>query len=379
MAKIPCGSVIRRLGVTDDPGTAGCLVQFPDDPEKLFWLTAGHVLVGRTAKQFDPVEAKDLPGRTIGLLYGWTSLSGPTTTDAAIVQVDPELVLPEIDTLGVPKGTNVAPQPGAELTIFGMGQKRSGKIKEIGVDMPIRMVGPDFEQTITYLNQIRCDSLSVDGCSGAIALDENGDVVGMVVAGDSSTFTLVTPIDALLSHPDWGDGPALEIKGSIPSTAKAPFRATPTPPQLRAPDDVGVGGASLPQRALNFFVAHGWTRAQALGLVANIQAESSFNAQAIGDGGAAFGLCQWHGDRQADFKNLNGHSIQQSTFSEQLAFINFELRNGTERNAGTRLMRQQTAAQAAEVVSTFYERPADTRGSEIKRAALAVRFDRTLV
>jgi hypothetical protein len=31
------------------------------------------------------------------------------------------------------------------------------------------------------------------------------------------------------------------------------------------------------------------------------------------------------------------------------------------------------------VVSTFYERPADTRGSEIKRAAIANGFDRTLV
>jgi hypothetical protein len=379
MPKIPCGSVIRRLGVTDDPGTAGCLVQFPDDPEKLFWLTAGHVLVGRTAKQFDPVEAKDLPGRTIGLLYGWTSLGGPTTTDAAIVQVDPDLVLPEIDALGVPKGTNVVPQVGATLTIFAMGQKRSGKIKEIGVDMPIRMVGPDFEQTITYLNQIRCDSFSINGCSGAIAIDENGDVVGMVVAGDGSTFTLVTPIDALLSHPDWGDGPALGINGSIPSTAKAPFAPTPTPPQLRAPDDVSARGASLPQRAVNFFIAHGWTRAQALGLVANIQAESSFNIKALGDQGTSFGLCQWRGDRQTNFFKLFGHHIQDSTFAEQLTFVNFELRQGTEKNAGDRLSRQTTAAQAAEVVSTFYERPADTRGSEIRRAALATSFDRTLV
>jgi Phage tail lysozyme len=379
MAKIPCGSVIRRLGVTDDPGTAGCLVQFPDDPEKLFWLTAGHVLVGRTAKQFDPVEAKDLPAQTIGLLYGWTSLGGPTTTDAAIVQVHPELVLPEIGTLGVPKGTNVVPKVGEKLTIFAMGETRSGTIEKIGVDMPISMVGPDFEQTITYVNQIRCGSFSVDGCSGAIAIDENGDAVGMVVAGDGSSFTLVTPIDALLSHPDWGQGPPLEIQASVPSTAKAPFTATPTPPQLRVPDDVGPQGTSLPQRALNFFVAQGWTRAQALGLVANIQAESSFNIKAPGDGGAAFGLCQWHPDRQANFFKLFGHHIQDSTFAEQLTFVNFELRQGTETDAGARLSRQTTAAQAAEVVSTFYERPADTRGSEIKRAAIANSFDRTLV
>lgn len=119
-------------------------------------------------------------------------------------------------------------------------------------------------------------------------------------------------------------------------------------------------------------------QAQALGLVANIQAESSFNAEAIGDHGRAFGLCQWQHDRQTDFRNLNGHSIQQSTFIEQLTFVNFELRNGNEKPAGARLSRQTKPDQAAEVVSTFYERPADTHGSEIKRAALAVSFDRTL-
>src|SRR5947207_7637315 len=141
MAKIPCGSVIRPLGAVDDPGSAGCLVQFPDDESKLFWLTAGHVLVGQSAKQFDPVEAKDLPGRTIGELFTWTSLNGVTTTDAALVQVDPELVLPNIGTLGVPMGTNVDPQVGATLTIFAMGQVRSGRIQQIGVDKPIQMVG----------------------------------------------------------------------------------------------------------------------------------------------------------------------------------------------------------------------------------------------
>jgi Phage tail lysozyme len=302
MAKIPCGSVIRRLGTTDDPGTAGCLVQFPDDPDKLFWLTAGHVLVGRTAQQLDPVEAKDLPGKTVGLLYGWTSLDGPTTTDAAIVQVDPGLAMPDIGTLGVPAGMNSNPQVGEELTIFAMGQKRSGTIKEIGVDVPINMVGPDFEQSITYRNQIKCDAFDVPGSSGAIAIDDNKNIVGMVVGGDSATFTLVTPIDWILSHPDWGDGPALEIKATIPSTAKSPFSSTPIPPQIRAPDDMGArGGGSLPQRALNFFVAHGWTRPQALGLIANIQAESSFNIKGTGDGGTAFGLCQWRGSRQTNF------------------------------------------------------------------------------
>jgi hypothetical protein len=222
MARISSGSIIRRLGAIDDPGTAGCLVRFPNDPEKVFWLTAGHVLVSHDAKQFDRVEAKDLPGQTIGLLFGWTSLGGDVTVDAALVRVDPALVMPEIGQLGVPKGINTEPEEGDRLTIFALGQRRSGTIQDLATDVPATMIGPDFQQQITYRNQIRCSSFSIKGCSGAIALDDNNLVVGMVVAGDEKNFTLITPIDEILRHHDWGPGDPLKIVDAIPPTATAP-------------------------------------------------------------------------------------------------------------------------------------------------------------
>ena len=81
---ISMGSSISRADATGDPGVAGCLLQFPDEPEKLFVVTASHVLVATKAQQFDRVVAKDLPGQTLGVLFGWTDLSkGPTTADAA--------------------------------------------------------------------------------------------------------------------------------------------------------------------------------------------------------------------------------------------------------------------------------------------------------
>jgi hypothetical protein len=250
MPKISCGSVIRRLGVLDDPGTAGCLVRFPDDPEKLFWLTAGHVLVGRAAKQFDPVEAKDLPGQTAGVLFGWTraGLGEEITVDAALVHVDPELVSAGIGPLGVPKGTNLDPKLGDRLTIFAMGAQRSGTIQQLEADKPARMVGPDFEQQVTYRKQIVCSNFSDNGCSGAIALDDSGSVVGMVVAGDGATFTLVTPISAILGHPDWGEGDPLEIANAVPPTAKGPSLTPPVPPPpiVRPSSDAGD---ILPPRA----------------------------------------------------------------------------------------------------------------------------------
>jgi hypothetical protein len=88
MAKITCGSLIRRAGGPNILGTAGCLVQWPGKTDQLLLLTAARVLVGRTAEQFEAIEAVNLPGKPIGCLYAWSDLQGPTTADVALVHVD---------------------------------------------------------------------------------------------------------------------------------------------------------------------------------------------------------------------------------------------------------------------------------------------------
>jgi hypothetical protein len=371
---IKMGSSISRADASNAPGVAGCLVQFPDEPEKLFLLTANHVLVATTAQQFDRVVAKDLPGQTIGVLFGWTDLNkGPTTTDAALVQVDPALVSPELGPLGPPKGVNLDPLIGTKLTIFAMGQRRSGTIQKIGMDQAIEVVGPDFQGSKTYLNQILCDNFSTDGCSGAMAIDDEDKIVGMVVGGDGSTFTLVTPIDAVLSNPDFGDGPPLEIRASIPPTAKT---FTIPPPSI-IPRDPGTEGARA-ETALIFFESKGWTRAQAIGLIANIKAESDFLPQGPpGDKGKSFGLCQWNGQRLVNFRMHFGHDISQSTFGEQLEFVNVEL-NSTESGAGELLRQQTDAGEAARVVCLAYERPKSAEKDATERVKFAMDFDRQL-
>lgn len=115
----------------------------------------------------------------------------------------------------------------------------------------------------------------------------------------------------------------------------------------------------------------GWTREQATGIVANITAESAGKTDAVGDGGRAFGLAQWHPDRQADFKKWAGKDIRQATRDEQLAFINYELREGKEKKAGYILQQTTTAEHAARAINTHYERPADIAGQNATRAAIA--------
>lgn len=54
----------------------------------------------------------------------------------------------------------------------------------------------------------------------------------------------------------------------------------------------------------NYLVNAGCSKACAAGIMGNIEAESSFNLAAVGDGGTSFGLCQWHNDRGTAMKNF---------------------------------------------------------------------------
>ena len=123
--------------------------------------------------------------------------------------------------------------------------------------------------------------------------------------------------------------------------------------------------------AMAYFQAQGWTREQAAGIVANMKQESAFNPAAVGDSGKAYGIMQWHPDRQAEFEKKFGKSIKGSTFEDQLAFIQYELTLGKERAAGERIRQAQTGQQAAAVGSKYYLRPGDVEGEQTKRASIA--------
>lgn len=150
-----------------------------------------------------------------------------------------------------------------------------------------------------------------------------------------------------------------------------------TPGQPWAGDPVGDkrrgGAAKDPQAraAVARFMAMGWSKEQASGLVANLWTESLLNPNAVGDNGHAYGIGQWHEDRQEAFKKLFGIDIRKSTLDQQLQFANYELTQGNEQGAGKRLRATTNALDAGAVVSRYYERPADTEGEAQKRAGRA--------
>ena len=117
-----------------------------------------------------------------------------------------------------------------------------------------------------------------------------------------------------------------------------------------------------------------WTPEQACGILGNIQRESAFNPAASGDGGSAYGLAQWHPDRQKAFQQHFGRPIQDSRLEDQTRFITFELRHGAETPAGKALLHATTAESAADIVCRKYERPLDKDGESRKRAQSARAF-----
>lgn len=123
-------------------------------------------------------------------------------------------------------------------------------------------------------------------------------------------------------------------------------------------------------QAMAYFTSHGWTPQQAAGIVANLTAESGLRTNASGDNGQAYGIAQWHKDRQRAFERFTGHSIQGSTLAEQLAFVNHELQT-SEKRAGIWLKRAGNAYAAGSLVSLMYERPAGGQVEAERRGSMA--------
>jgi len=121
--------------------------------------------------------------------------------------------------------------------------------------------------------------------------------------------------------------------------------------------DRGTGETGSAKTAIEFFISKGWTAEQTAGIVGNLQAESGadLKTDAVGDGGKAYGIAQWHPPRQENFRKAFGKDIRQSNFKEQLGFIQWELEN-TEKVAGQYLKSAKTAEEAAWLFDQYYER-----------------------
>lgn len=142
----------------------------------------------------------------------------------------------------------------------------------------------------------------------------------------------------------------------------------------------GSSGAAIKgenaEKALKFFMANGYTREQAIGIVSNLMAESGVNPLArskddAGPGMDSFGIAQWNRGRLENLKKFaEKRGLNYKDLDAQLAFFLWELEN-THTYANSRLKRSNTPEEAADAITRHYEVPenVEARSRERQRAA----------
>ena len=125
-----------------------------------------------------------------------------------------------------------------------------------------------------------------------------------------------------------------------------------------------------------FLTEHmGMPASSACGVIANIEHESNFNPNALGDGGTSYGICQWHNPSRWDqliaFCNDNGYDWE--TMDGQLYYLEYEITQGGEAYTGIySVLMSQTdnslgAYQAGYEWCVRFERPEDAESKAVNR------------
>lgn len=214
---------------------------------------------------------------------------------------------------------------------------------------------------------------------GGLSTDELGKLVQANPELVKGSIAQVLDAAATMLSPGFDKAAELALRLDPPEmqAAAAPSLATSTPSR----DARGISDyKDVARQVLTFFTVTTqgrWSPPQAIGIIANIYSESKFNPKIPGDGGAAYGLCQWHSDRQQNFTRQFRKSIKNSTFEDQLQFVDFELHN-SEKGGGDRLRHETTPEGAAKVISLFYERPAGKETEAEARSRIATAFAQLL-
>lgn len=119
----------------------------------------------------------------------------------------------------------------------------------------------------------------------------------------------------------------------------------------------------------------GLPTSSACGILANIEHESSFRVNVVGDQGTSYGLCQWHNNRySALISYCRGIGMDYRTVSGQLQYLKYELETSyVSLLASLRVMENTPngAYKAGYLWCIQFERPADMEIKAVNRGNLA--------
>ncbi len=188
----------------------------------------------------------------------------------------------------------------------------------------------------------------------------------------------LTGVGAMLYSPSLNDGEDAEIakirmrQGLPPVEQMTPGQAD----RERANSDAwnmlqGVK-KDLATSSMDFFRSKGWSDAAAAGIVGNGIAESGLRDRIVGDAGRAWGVFQWHPDRQREFEKWAGFKVTdiRADRQKQLEFAHYELTQGREQSAGAKLRAAPSARAAGEIASRWWLRPGVSQEARDREAAV---------
>lgn len=108
------------------------------------------------------------------------------------------------------------------------------------------------------------------------------------------------------------------------------------------------------------------------GLMTNINAESSFNPNTIGDHGTSYGLCQWHNGRWSNLKSSFPNNWK--SVDAQIQFLFNELHSGYSNLYNSLLNGSDSASSLAYDFCYYFERPANKNQTCKNRANNSSQF-----
>ena len=126
----------------------------------------------------------------------------------------------------------------------------------------------------------------------------------------------------------------------------------------------------------DYLASQGFNEAAICGILANIQKESNFKTESLGDGGTSYGICQWHNSRWDDLKNYcSSNNLDASSINGQVSFLVYELQNKYPEIYQELIAIPNTAQgayDAAHLMTVKFEKPANTLSRAAERGDLAM-------
>ena len=129
-----------------------------------------------------------------------------------------------------------------------------------------------------------------------------------------------------------------------------------------------VEGGSVKRSVCLTLLASGFSMDATAGIMANMQRESNFKLDAIGDGGTSIGLCQWHAEEYTRLSNYCGNRMY--TTECQLNFLLNELKNYRKKSYGY-ILENHSAYEMGRQFCYDYEMPAASQTTCPQRGDIA--------